>query len=244
MRVLVRLLVVVLLASAASAFAQTSAPKRILFVGNSLTFWTDVPGRVAKLAEAMGRKVVVASTAYPSFSLEDHWKDGRALTEIRKGWDVVVLQQGTSARDESRANLIEYAKKFAEPIRAAGAKPAIYMSWPPANRPSEFAACIASPREAAAAIDATLLPVGEAWLRVLSKDKRLTLYSDGIHPTSLGGDLAVLTIYFGLFPAGPQEFTEAYVAKIAKVLDIPADSREPFFDAATLAIDQPLKLKE
>jgi len=244
MRIALRLLFVILVATAAPAFAQSGAPKRILFVGNSLTFWTDIPARVAKLAEATGRKVMVASVAYPAYSLEDHWNDGRAITEIRKGWDVVVLQQGTSAHDEGRAQLIEYAKKFAGPIRAAGARPAIYMSWPLADRPKDFAACILAHRQAAQAIDAILLPVGEAWLRALSKDKRLKLYGDAIHPSSIGSDLIVLTIYFGLFPAGPQEFTEAYVTKIAKALDMQEDKRDLFFDAATRAIDEPLEFKD
>ena len=99
-------------------------------------------------------------------------------------------------------------------------------------------------RQAAQAIDAILLPVGEAWLRALSKDKRLKLYGDAIHPSSIGSDLIVLTIYFGLFPAGPQEFTEAYVTKIAKALDMQEDKRDLFFDAATRAIDEPLEFKE
>ena len=118
------------------------------------------------------------------------------------------------------------------------------MTWPLVDRPKEFPAAIVSHRLAAQAIDAILLPVGEAWFRALTKDKRLKLYTDGIHPTSLGGDIAVLTIFFALFPAGPQEFTEAYVAKIAKTLEIPEDRRDLFFDVATLAIDEPLNFKE
>ena len=245
MRRILLLLVVLLALCAGAIAAPAAAPKRILFVGNSLTFWTDIPARVAKVAEAVGHPIVAASVAYPAFSLEDHWADGRALAEIRKGgWDVVVLQQGTSAEAESRANLIEYAKKFAGPIRAAGARPAIYMSWPLLDRPRDFPACIVSHRKAAQAIDAILLPAGEAWMRALSKEKRLKLYSDMIHPTSIGSDLAVITIFFGLFPAGPQEFTEDYVTKIAKALDMQAGTRDLFFDVATLAIDEPLEFKD
>ena len=59
----------------------------------------------------------------------------------------------------------------------------------------------------------------------------------------LGADLAVLTIFLTLFPAGPQEFDEAFVAKAARELDLPADRRDPFFDAVTRAIDEPMALK-
>lgn len=242
-------------AAAGAALAQAPAPApatatapakpvRILFIGNSLTFWTDIPARVGKVAEATGRKTVIESVAFPSFSLEDHWLDGRALEAIRKGWDVVVLQQGTSAHPEGRVQLAEYARRFAGPIRAAGAKPALYMVWPLQDRPKEFPAVIASYRAAAKAADALLIPAGEAWLRALSKEPRLKLYGDPIHPSSFGSDLATLAIYFTLFPAGYHEFDEAYIAKIAKALDIPAERRDFFLDVVTRAIDEPLAIRE
>jgi len=232
-----------LLAFAAAAWAQAPAskPTRILFVGNSLTYTHDTPARLVKLAKAMGREVVAESQAYPDFSLEDHWTDGRALAAIRKGgWDIVVLQQGSSADPGS---LSKSVKQFAGPIREAGARIALFMPWVPSDRARNFPETIASHRAAAESSGAILIPVGEAWVRALSKDRRLKLYGDLVHPTSLGSDLTVLTIYLTLFPAGPQEFTEEFVARAAKALDMPADLRDAFFDAATLAIDEPMKLK-
>ena len=234
-----------LLALATGAVAQSPEPKalRVLFIGNSLTYTGDIPGRLAKLAAAMGRKATVETVAFADFSLEDHWRDGRALAAIRSGWDVVVLQQGPSSQRDSRAQLVEYAKRFAKPIREAGAKPALYMVWPFVDRMRDFAGSIGAYREAASAVDGILLPVGEAWLRAISVDKRLRLYSDTIHPASLGGDLAVLTMYLTLFPAGPQEFDETFVTRAARSLEIPAERRDLLFDAATRAIDEPMTLK-
>jgi hypothetical protein len=233
----------VAVASMACAYAQANAPARILFVGNSLTSTTDIPGRLAKLAGAMGKVVSVEAVAHDDYSLRDHWVDARAATAIAKGWDVVVLQQGPSAQPAAREDLLDYAKRFAVAIRAAGARPALYMVWPAADRPRDFPGAIESYRLAARGVDGILLPVGEAWLRVLSKDRRARLYADAIHPSSLGSDLAVLTIYLSLFPAGPTEFDEAYVAKISKVLEIEDARRDAWFDAATRAIDEPMALK-
>ena len=167
--------------------------------------------------------------AYPSFSLEDHWRDGRAAEAIRKGWDIVVLQQGTSAHEAGRKRAHRLrAKRFAKPIREAGAKPALYMVWPLADRPREFPDVIAVvPRRRRSAIDAILIPAGEAWFRALAKEPRLKLYSDGIHPSSFGSDIAALTIYLSLFPAGPQEFDEAFVAKISPGAGDPRRSARP-----------------
>lgn len=235
----------VLAFAAALAHAQATPGKaqRILFIGNSLTATTDIPARLEKLARAMGKDVAADSVTVNGYSLEDHWRDGRALAAIRKGWDVVVLQQGTSSHADSREQLVEYARRFDREIRASGAKPALYMVWPLSDRPKDFPAVIQSYRSAASAIDAILMPAGEAWLRVLSKDRRARLYGDAIHPSSLGSDLTVLTIYLSLFPAGPTEFDDRYVAKIAEVLGIDPSRRDLYFDAATRAIDEPISLK-
>jgi lysophospholipase L1-like esterase len=241
-----RILLALCLAFAAAVVHAQDAPsraQRILFVGNSLTAATDIPARLAKLAKVMGKNVAVESVTVNGFSLEDHWRDGRALAAIRKGWDIVVLQQGTSSQPDSREQLIDYTRRFDREIRAAGARPALYMIWPLSDRPRDFPDVIESYRAAARAVDGTLLPAGEAWLRVMSKDKRARLYGDGIHPSSLGSDLTVLTIYLTLFPAGPTEFDEKYVAKISDELGIDASRRDLYFDAATRAIDEPLSLK-
>ena len=236
---------VLALPALAQAPGTASAPARnlrVLFIGNSLTFTNDIPARFAKLAAAMGRSATVEMAAFPDYSLDDHWSDGRALAAIRKGgWDVVVLQQASSP--DSRDALLASVRRFAQPIREAGARPALYMAWPSTDRMKDFPQVIAAHREAAVAIDAILLPVGEAWLRALSKDKRLRLYGDLVHPASLGADLAALTIYLTLFPAGPTEFDEAFVARAARALDLPAGRRDQLFDAATLAIDEPMSLK-
>ena len=242
------LLALALACACAFAFAAEAPPPpkqlRVLFIGNSLTSTGDIPARFARLADAMGRKATVEMVAFPDYGLEDHWRDGRALEAIRKkSWDVVVLQHSSSTKPESQAELVEYTKRFAKPIREAGAKPALYMVWPSVDKVREFNSLIVGHRAAAESVDAILLPVGEAWLRAMGEDKRLKLYGDTIHPNSLGQDLAVLTIYLTLFPAGQYEFDEIFVAKAAKALELPPDRRDAFFDAATRAIDEPLAVK-
>jgi hypothetical protein len=71
----------------------------------------------------------------------------------------------------------------------------------------------------------------------------MRLYADGIHPSSLGSDLASVTIYLSLFPAGPQEFDDAFVGKIARSLEMDPERRDLFMDAATRAIDEPIAIR-
>ncbi|HET7230453.1 MAG TPA: hypothetical protein VFJ16_10660 [Longimicrobium sp.] len=66
----------------------------VLFIGNSLTYANDLPEMVQALALASGVTLRVGMVANPDWSLENHWNGGGARSAIRRGWDVVVLQQG------------------------------------------------------------------------------------------------------------------------------------------------------
>lgn len=183
--------------------AQTSpsAELRVLFIGNSLTYTNDIPGIVQVLAKTNKRKLTVRSVTEPNFSLEEHWTTGDAVKLLEKEkWDYVVLQQGPSAADESRAHLLKFSRMFAEKIRQATAKPALYMVWNVAARKDKFDGVIRSYTKAAKDIDGLLFPVGEAWLEAWKLDPKLELYSsDGLHPSVEGSFLAALVIYRKLY---------------------------------------------
>jgi hypothetical protein len=199
-------LLVACVAAAAGAQPATVRPLRVLFIGNSLTQWNDLPAVVARLAMADGQPQPLTRTiAVGGFSLEDHWNSGDAQRAIADGpWTFVVLQQGPSALLESRRLLVAYAQRFAGLIAKAGARPAMYMVWPSLERRGDFNGVSQSYRAAAKATDAVLLPAGEAWSRVLQRQPALELYSDdGLHPTRAGTYLAALVIYQGLYNRSP-----------------------------------------
>jgi hypothetical protein len=191
-----------LVVGAASGKGQSENKVRVLFIGNSLTVANDLPCMIAALAKATKQKQLVHQTvAFPDFSLEDHWNQGDARKAIAKGgWDVVVLQQGPSALPESRVLLREYVRKFSQEIRRAGAKPAVYMVWPSADRQNYFDAVIQSHRLAAEDVDGILLPAGAAWQAAIRRDPNLALYgSDRFHPSSVGSFLAAWVIFQKLY---------------------------------------------
>jgi hypothetical protein len=227
----------------AAAYAQApSKPTRVLFVGNAVVSGGGFASRLAKVAEATGRNVSVEVVASNAYALEDHAKDGKAMEALRRGFDVVVMQQDPPTAGE-RGEFVREVKQLADSIRAAGAKPALFMMWPRADRPQAFRDTITVHRAAAEASGAVLVPAAEAWLRALGEDKRLKLYTgEGAQAATLGNDLAVMTTFFALFPAGPQEFDEAYLRKIGGALEIPSSTRDLLVDAATRAIDEPLAL--
>jgi hypothetical protein len=182
--------------------AASAEPLRVLFIGNSLTAWNDLPNLFASLAQAGGHaRPVVRTIAVGGFSLEDHWNQGDAQKAIATGkWHFVVLQQGPSALIESRRLLVDYTRRFADVARASGATPALYMVWPSRSRASDFPGVSTSYTAAARAVNGRLLPAGDAWRRVLRDHQDIALYSDdGLHPTVAGSYLAALVIYRELY---------------------------------------------
>lgn len=185
--------------SQAQELSRSPNELRVLFIGNSLTYVNDLPEMVAFLAKKTKlKKIVFKMIAEPNYGLEDHWKKERVHDAISKGkWDFVVLQQGPSASKEGRQMLLDYSIKFAAEIKASGARPALYMVWPPAG--GDLSGVVSSYTDAAKRIDALLLPAGLAWLEAMKLDRSLKLYADdGFHPSQTGTYLAALVICQGL----------------------------------------------
>jgi hypothetical protein len=178
---------------------------KVLFIGNSLTQFNNLPQMVQVVGEAAGHEIAVRSVTQGNFSLEDHWLDGNALEAIQAAdWDVVVLQQGPSSLAMNQLQLRESTKQFDEVIRAQGARTALYMVWPEATRPAVFDAVSEGYTKAAQAVDGILFPVGEAWRAAWRRDPTLDLYgSDGFHPSDLASALGALVMFQQLFDESP-----------------------------------------
>ncbi len=211
-----------LLLAAATASCGSTPPEpdeelAVLFVGNSLTYTNDLPAMVAALAGAAGvgdfRHEEVTSGGA---ALEDHWNNGSAVAAIEASrWDIVVLQQGPSSLPESRANLIEWTQRFAGKIRERGARPAIYMVWPPAG--GDWNAVTRSYTDAAEAVDGLLFPAGEALRAVSESQPSIALFaSDQFHPSPEGTYLAALVIVGALTGRSTEGLSAA-----ASVLSLP-----------------------
>lgn len=170
---------------------------RVLFLGSSLTYANDMPHLVAALGRAVGRTIDVAVIARGGASLEDQWSRGEALRRIRgERWDFVVLQQGPSSLPESRENLRDYTRRLAEPIQKAGARPALYMVWPSADRLAWFDAVRDSYTLAAEDVGGMLIPAGEAWREVWRRDPKVALFrKDGVHPSPTGSFTVALSVF-------------------------------------------------
>ena len=183
----------------AGSSSYGSGPKRILFIGNSLTAANQMPALLVALAESA--KVSPLPTAdidwHPDFALIDHWSIGEPQPLITKGkYSVVVMQQGPSSVEVNRDTLRLAAKLFAPLIRAAGGVPAMLAVWPTSNRLVDFDRATESYRLAAADVGGMMIPSGEVWRAAWRRNPALAFYSpDGLHPSALGSYAMALSLF-------------------------------------------------
>jgi hypothetical protein len=212
---------------------------RVLFIGNSFTYFNDLPAMVEALAASQKKRLVHHSVVFPNFSLQDHWEKGEAQRAIAAGkWDFVVLQQGPSALEESRRSLLDYTRRFAKVIRDAGATPALYMVWPSKARFADFDRVVESYDLAARDANGIVLPVGAAWQEAWRLDAALPLYDDDqFHPSSTGSYLAALVIYKKLFGDSPRGLpaTLKLRSKISQRIEIPPEQAKLLQAAAEVS---------
>lgn len=178
--------------------AGSAVTLSVLFIGNSLTYTNDLPGTLSGVAAGAGDRIRTDMVAGPKLTLMDHLaSDGPAVAAVQRGgWDYVVLQQAPLGDGASREVLVDAVGRFDAIVRAAGARSALYMVWPPADRLDAFCESVRAAAAAADPVHAVLLPVGIAWEHTLSEHPALLLYDpDGVHPAPSGTYLAAITIY-------------------------------------------------
>jgi hypothetical protein len=189
----------------------------VLFIGNSFTARNDLPGLVARLAEARGKSLQHRLISAGGASLRTHWNAGEARKAIQEGqYDCVVLQEQSTLPVKNAKRMHENVRLFDEVIKAAGAKTVLYMTWArqaaPESQQAITDAYVGIGRELAA----TVAPVGLAWQRFLREHDRPALHDkDQSHPTPAGSYLAAcvfLAVLFGESPVG----VDAEVAGLSK----------------------------
>jgi hypothetical protein len=226
----------VILAGLASGTSQAAtAPLRILWLGNSLTYTYDIPGQVTNLAGSLGVRMSATTYAPGGWWLEDHSTDATSLGYLDSGnFDLVMLQEQSQV--PSLPYYREYSMKPAAQIldahaRAHGARSVLYNHWGFVNGDSAnfpyydipaqfwdnssnwgyFTSMNCATRTAyvsvGALISSAVSPVGLAWQQVRADRPDLTLYLDDRHPSATGSYLAACVHYAAIFGRSPEGST-------------------------------------
>lgn len=183
-----------------------SAP-RILFIGNSYTQRSDLPGMLAHLvAVGEGTEWVHERVIANGASLRQHWNAGTAPRLIREQpWDWVVLQEQSTLPVKNAARYHENVRLFASLVREHDAGLVLYLPWARQAALSTQADLNRAVSAIAAETGATVAPVGPAWERLREAGDAPELYDrDGSHPTPAGTYVAACVFYATLCRRSPE----------------------------------------
>ena len=169
---------------------------RVLFVGNSLTYWNEMPWMVEQIAAKGSPKLSTAFAGGSGMSLRQQWQSAKTLRTIREHpWDYVVLQGQSSEAERNQAEFARYGSLLDGEIRKRGAKTVFFLTW--ANRGRPQGPVTERYRFLAKSLGALVAPVGIAWKELAKKG--LDLYDEsGVHP-DLGGTYLSACVFYALF---------------------------------------------
>ncbi len=190
--------------------AQPSA-LRILFIGNSLTYWNDGLWVHLERLAASGKPSIHVTTGVAvegGAFLKSLWTRTGPRRAIAAGpWDVVVLQEDLP--ETNVEDFREHARLFVAEVRKSGARPLLLMAWAYDRLGWITLDGIADAHRAAAAeLKADVAPVGLAWRRASEQRPELTLYApDREHPSIHGTYLATAVVYATAFERSPSGFS-------------------------------------
>lgn len=216
-RVTVMACVMCLVASVFAFGVESGDTLRVLWVGNSYTYFHDLPKTVEMLAREQGVPLAVTPVLKGGERFKGHLQNPRLLQLLAAGgWDFVVLQEQSSLpsgpTDKVAQEVYPYALTLDNMAHAASpdVKVVYYMTWGHRggcvydmwgdyplykNYEGMQQRLITSYTEMAYATGALCARVGVAWQEVVRERPDINLYEDdNFHPSEAGSWLAANVI--------------------------------------------------
>ena len=193
----------------------------ILFVGNSYTYYNNMPQMVADIASSFGDTISFDQSTPGGASLYGHSQNQTTLDKInQQDWDYVVLQDQSQNPSLSpsyvSANVYPYAQSLVNAIEQNYncSEPLFYMTW--GRKYGDQSNCNNYPpvctylgmqqrlRDSyinmGSTNNASVSPVGVAFKNSIANDSTIDLYNnDNSHPSVYGSYLAACTFYSTIF---------------------------------------------
>ena len=176
---------------------------RILMLGNSFTFFHDMPDMVREITGAHVESHTRGG-AYLSEQLDADTDMGAAtLKSLEEHWDYVVLQEYSNGPITRRDAFFSSVRGLCEKIRACGGVPVLYATWVYEKGGPKLQAIGCTYEEMAAGLreayhaaaeenGALVADVGDRFLEMADT---LALYEeDSYHPSACGSRLAAQTL--------------------------------------------------
>lgn len=197
----------------------------ILFIGNSYTYYNDMPRMIGEIASGIGVdnrfKVGYTAVTPGGYTFSRHLQRDEEIQAIKKGgWNFVILQEQSVAPSMPTNIVAESVYPFAHQLDSLihvynpDAKVIFYMTWGHKDGCQQKAdnypivetydgmqqRIITSYLEMTYDNNAWCAPVGMAWRQVREERPYLQLYTcDRSHPSKAGSYLAANVIFSTIF---------------------------------------------
>lgn len=193
---------------------------RVLFAGNSYTYFSNMPHLVSLISDSTNTKLITSKSVAGGVSLSDHWRGEKELKTmglIKTGnFDIVVLQGQSMGTIDQPDSFFIYAQKLSSFIEEHGAKPCLYETWAREKVPQYQETITREYTKVAKDNDALIARVGEAWALARELRPGIELYApDGSHPSELGAFLTACVFVKALTNEFPTSLQSRYTVKDA-----------------------------
>jgi hypothetical protein len=210
----------------------------VLFLGNSHTFYNDMPFIFRRLAEAGGETGTGADMlAHPGVTFGWHLRQAAELRYalLHGGYDYIFLQQAAHSPAPPAADTLRDGAELIRLARLAGVRPVVVLPWAEKRFPEHQALMNETYRKLAADTGVPLSPVGLVFDRVRAERPDIDLYwFDGEHCSPYGSYVNAACAYalvFGKSPRGLPPRSASSLgggaedfAELRKLLDKPRET--------------------
>lgn len=117
-------------------------PRNILFIGNSLTYYHEMPEMLQQMFNEQQFQINVEKSTLPGASLSDHLSNEETLERINsRDWDFLILQEGTVRILIPEARMYRFERSvlgFDSIAKLIGAKVMLYQNYPISIYPEKY----------------------------------------------------------------------------------------------------------
>lgn len=185
---------------------------KVLFIGNSFTYFNDMPKTVDAMLRATHPDAVIESVTKGGYFLSRHLDDDDALCGLAKAklsekWDYVILQEQSFCPIGDNERFMKGVLGLSELIRPTDAKILMYSTWAYRNGSEKLEKTglsyedmkdklLAAYTDAAMAVGGDVVDVGNLFYGIMKDHPECDLLkdTDNYHPSPLGS-LAIASLF-------------------------------------------------
>ena len=197
----------------------------ILFIGNSYTYYNNMPSILSDIATSFGNNVSHAAQTPGGATFSSHANNNNTYNAMNsENWDYVVLQAQSQEPSfpfgQVNTQTLPFAMQLADSAQAIStcSQAMFFMTWGRQNGDPQWDSINTFDKmndrlrlaylRFADSSNASVSPVGVAWQYVRENYPNINLYAgDGSHPSYAGSYLTACTFYASIFHSDPSGST-------------------------------------